>query len=246
MKRSHAFAIHLGLSVLICLPLVLLTSFVWYPGPFLEAMGGLQLISIVVICDVIIGPVITLIIFQSQKKSLKFDMAVIAILQTAAYCYGAYVIFEARPVFVVHYKDGMDVTSASRVDRSRLEELTWLGKTLSLTGPVLVSAELPKDKQEHQALIFAAISGIDLNSFPQYFIPYSEGAKDAARYSHPFAELKKHNAHRQKEIDALGRELLNTEENEIRYIPVRGAKKDFVAIVSAKGNFIKYYDFYPW
>ena len=46
---------------------------------------------------VVIGSLITLVIFDLKKKALKFDLSVIAALQLAALAYGCHVRFESRP-----------------------------------------------------------------------------------------------------------------------------------------------------
>jgi hypothetical protein len=57
---------------------------VWYPQHYFAAMGGTTLILLLIGVDVVIGPLITLIVFDPKKKSLRFDLAVIAVLQLGA------------------------------------------------------------------------------------------------------------------------------------------------------------------
>ena len=56
---------------------------VWYPQPYFAAMGGATLILLLIGVDVVIGPLITLIVFDPKKKSLRFDLAVIARCKSA-------------------------------------------------------------------------------------------------------------------------------------------------------------------
>ena len=84
MTRWRASSLHLGLSVLVGLGFAALTRFVWYPGPFFELSGAIGLLTILVPVDVLIGPLLTLLVFKSGKPSLRFDLTVIALLQAMA------------------------------------------------------------------------------------------------------------------------------------------------------------------
>ena len=124
LNRWKASALHLGLSAAIGLSVIALMLAVWYPQPYFAAMGGDTLILILIGVDVVIGPVITLIVFDPKKKSLKFDLAVIALLQLAALAYGCHVMFEARPVYNVFVVDRFEVVAANQVDDESLAKVT--------------------------------------------------------------------------------------------------------------------------
>ena len=111
LNRWKAAAIHLGLTALIAATVVIVMLMLWYPRPYFDAMGGRELLTIIVGVDVTIGPLLTLIVFDLKKKSLKFDLAVIVVLQVAALAYGAWVTFEARPAYVVFVKDRFQVVA---------------------------------------------------------------------------------------------------------------------------------------
>ena len=109
MTRWRAFSLHLGLSALVGLGFAALTRFVWYPSPFFELSGALGLLAILVPVDVLIGPLLTLMVFKTGKPSLRFDLTVIALLQATALMYGAWIIAEARPVYVVFFGNQLSV-----------------------------------------------------------------------------------------------------------------------------------------
>ena len=88
LNRWKASALHLALSAAIGVAVVALMLALWYPQPYFAAMGGDTLILLLIGVDVVIGPLITLIVFDPKKKSLRFDLAVIAVLQLAALVYG--------------------------------------------------------------------------------------------------------------------------------------------------------------
>src|SRR5436190_21384151 len=87
INRWKASAIHLAISAAIGISVVVLMLALWYPQHYFAAMGGGTLIMLLIGVDVVIGPLITLIVFDPKKKNLRFDLAVIALLQLAALVY---------------------------------------------------------------------------------------------------------------------------------------------------------------
>ena len=75
----------------------------WYPYPYRELSGGRELFALVVAVDVVLGPLITLVIFNPAKtrRHLVMDFTVIGLLQVAALAYGLWTVFVARPVHLV-------------------------------------------------------------------------------------------------------------------------------------------------
>jgi hypothetical protein len=116
--RWKAAGLHLALSALIALTVVLLLLAVWYPQPYFQAMGGEKLLRLLIGVDVVLGPLITLIIFDPRKPALKWDLAAIAALQVTALAYGGVVMFQARRA------DGSRVARVNGPRRSSAE-LRW-------------------------------------------------------------------------------------------------------------------------
>ena len=72
--RWQASATHLLISVAIAAVALFVLLRVWYPPPLFTAEGGNDLLFILVAVDVVIGPLITLIVFKSGKPGLRFDL----------------------------------------------------------------------------------------------------------------------------------------------------------------------------
>ena len=96
-SRWQAAGTHLLVSIAIAVAVVALMLALWYPGPLFEAAGGTGLLYILVGVDVVLGPLLTLIVFKSGKRGMKFDLAAIGLVQAAALLYGMHVVFLARP-----------------------------------------------------------------------------------------------------------------------------------------------------
>ncbi|WP_313056119.1 hypothetical protein [Pseudomonas lopnurensis] len=90
--RIKAFLMHLAVSAVIALLAVLLVFHIWYPAPLHEALGVTHIFLLLLLADVILGPLLTLVVFKIGKKTLIMDLAVIACLQLAALAYGLWTV----------------------------------------------------------------------------------------------------------------------------------------------------------
>ena len=80
MSRWKAAGIHLSISLAIGLLVGALLFGVWYPPPYFHAAGADELILLLVGIDIVLGPLMTLVIFRSGKRGLKFDLTVIGLV----------------------------------------------------------------------------------------------------------------------------------------------------------------------
>lgn len=101
-NRWQAFGIHLVISVVLFIALAAIIYFWWYPGILFQNDGGLEGIKLIASVDFFIGPVLTLLVYKIGKKSLPFDLAVIAALQVFCLAGGMWTVWQTRPVAVVY------------------------------------------------------------------------------------------------------------------------------------------------
>jgi hypothetical protein len=248
LNRWKASLIHLGISAAIAAAVVTLVLVVWYPGPFFEAMGGDRLIMLVIGVDVVIGPLVTLIIFKPGKKGLKFDLAVIALLQLAALAYGCNVMFAARPVYNVFVIDRFETVAANQVDEASLAKVTeGEFKALPLGGPKVIAARQPDDPTRQTDIIMQALNGgPDLANLPELYVPYAGQRAAAARAARPLAELIK----RQPGDAATIRSFLaksGRAEDSVGFLPMKARNRDMTVIIDGKtGDVVGIVPVYPW
>lgn len=233
MSRIKAFSIHLAISASIAASVIALMLLLWYAPPFFSALGGKQVLLILLGVDVTLGPLFTLIIFNPLKsrKALVFDLSVIALLQSAALVYGMSVVFQARPVFVVFSKDSFDLVTAnmlSNEDIAKAKNPDY--RSLPLTGPIYVYSEMPSGIKEHNEVVLGAFSGKDLPQFPQYYMPYDEHKAAAGKAAKSITELKKLNpgsiAEIEQSIHASGRA-----ESDVGFLPLLAKYHDQAVLV---------------
>ena len=239
MTRFKASSIHLAISAVIATSILAVMLLVWYPHPIFAAVGGQQVLMILLAVDVTLGPFATLLIFDTRKsrKALTFDLSVIALLQASALLYGMSVVFQARPAYVAFVEDSFKLVTAnmlSEEDIAKAKNPEYL--TLPLAGPVYVYSEEPKDVEDIKEVIFAELNGKGLQHLPKFYRPYPEHKAAAGMAARPLSELRERNPDRAAEIDEAihGSGRL---EADIGYLPLRANYRDLVVMVGkSDGN----------
>ena len=114
ITKLKATGVHLSISVLIFVYLTWKIVFDWYPGPYFAVDGGWQGIRLVGAVDLVLGPLITFLIFDNRKsmRAIVFDLVVIAVIQIGALAYGVHATYSQRPVAIVMFDEF--VVSATR------------------------------------------------------------------------------------------------------------------------------------
>jgi hypothetical protein len=102
LNRYQAFAIHIAISLVLFFILLTFITQSWYPGILFDTGNGWKAIALIVGIDLILGPLLTFIVFNPNKSSLKFDLWVIALVQAAALAYGTWTIHSSRPLAIAY------------------------------------------------------------------------------------------------------------------------------------------------
>lgn len=226
MSRYKAFSIHFLASALIVGTFLGLAVFVWYPSLYFELSGARRVVTTLVFVDIVLGPLMTLIIFKSGKPGLKTDLSIIAGLQSIAFLYGASVIVGERPAYVVYAVDRFEVVSPNvEFSESRHPEL----EVGLLSGPVFVYAELPEDGVERGRILMDSLGGgPDLAELPKYYQPYDAGAGEILARGRPVMNLVEAGM---ADEDKLGAIVGDIDLNSVLYIPIVGKSKVMSVII---------------
>lgn len=183
MTRWKASAIHLAISAVIATAVLMLFLLLWYPPPLFQADGGFRLLRTILVVDVVLGPLLTLVVFKSGKRGLKFDLWVIGALQVLALVFGMRVAFEARPAWiavmpyratVIHANEVFEPENSERFARAPL----W--------GPRPVAVREPATEDERQALFEDFFAGLpDIDFRPAHYLPLEERMEAIAAEADP-------------------------------------------------------------
>jgi hypothetical protein len=207
----------------------------WYPMPFREISGGRELFSIVVAVDVVLGPLLTLIVFNAQKprRELVRDLGTIALLQFIGLLYGLHTLYEARPV-VLAVESGHRIRVLRAVDLSRteLDKAPPEWRSLPWRGTLTVATRKLRGNETLEA-VKRALEGTDVGMRPELWLPASETAAVVARSGEPAAELVRHYAARSDEL-RLSIAATGLPVERLRFLPMLARSSDWVALVDNK------------
>lgn len=180
MTRFGAFFTHICLSLVVVGGFVLAAYFLWYPHPLLTLQGGLAVIGILMAVDIVIGPILTLIVFKAGKKGLFFDLSVIAIIQVVAFLYGASVIYSERPLYLAFAYNQFYVMAGQDLQGNPPD---FSGADhYGVLGPAVVFSEIPAGRAKSGDAMFAGLVGdSSVASDATSYKPLSQGKETLAR-----------------------------------------------------------------
>ncbi|MCK6396635.1 TfpX/TfpZ family type IV pilin accessory protein [Zoogloea sp.] len=246
-SRLRAAGIHLLLSAAVAALAAALVFGLWYPWPYTVLAGGTELFVLITSVDVVIGPALTLAVFDRIRKpvrELQRDLAVIAMLQLAALVYGMHTIFVARPVALVFEVDRLRVVTAVDIPDGGLEDAPQDLRRLPLDGPRLLRIERPAQGAEKLEAIQMAVAGTDLSARPRYWHSWDATARaEVLLKSRPLAQLPSADAQRQGELDAAVKRS-GRAADQLRYLPLQARKTDWIALIDGtSGDVVGYAPF---
>lgn len=185
MTRWKASAIHLGLSILVLGTIAALLVWRWYPPGLFHMAKADKLLTLVGVVDIVVGPLLTLIVYKQGKKTLRFDLTVIALLQVAAMAFGLYTMWQSRPVYLVASERYFDLVFANEIDPADLASAPPEYRELPLLGPLTVGIVVPTDPEERQKALDLALAGKDMQLVPANYRPYPHVAATVLASAQP-------------------------------------------------------------
>jgi len=195
IARFRASAIHLAISAVIALAVLILVFKVWYPGPLSDAVGVTHIFLLLVMVDLTLGPALTLVVYKKGKKSLKFDLAIIALLQLSALGYGLLNVAEGRPAWLVFSADRFDLVRVIDIDTRYADTVKPEYRSPSLAGPRWVAAMQPEDLDTRSTITLEAVfAGFDLQHRPYLYQPLTVAADAIRTRALPLEQLTQFNS----------------------------------------------------
>lgn len=147
-RRLRAAGIHFAISLAIFAVAMYLMLVHWYPGFHFTVDGGWQGTRIMVGVDLVLGPLLTLIIFNPRKarRLIVLDLGCIAAIQLAALAWGFYAIEGQRPVGL-NFHDGLFYSMTAHAVRAQPGAAEALER-LSDRKPALLYVAVPATPEE--------------------------------------------------------------------------------------------------
>jgi hypothetical protein len=191
--RFRAFLIHLSASIALALLALVLVFGVWYPAPLHKAAGVTAIFLIVLGVDVVIGPMLTFVVYKVGKKSLRFDLATIVCLQLAAFSYGLWTVAEGRPAWLVFSVDQFVLVQAYEIDDRKLSEALPMYRHPSLFGPGWAAARRANDAERSDVLIESLQAGLDIAQRPNFYSELNAATDGIRQHAQPLGDLERFN-----------------------------------------------------
>lgn len=216
---------------------------VWYPDIYSRVRGGLNLMGILFIVDLVCGPALTFVMSSRSKPkhSLIIDLTLVAIIQILALGYGVWSLWVARPIFIVHEIDRLKIIGLNDLSAAdRLMIPIELAPSL-FSKPLLVGLRKPQNDAERNAvLVESVLGGRDYSERPNFYIPYDQAyGFSTAQKAKPMNAFLDKNPEKIVEVIPLlanNSELVST----IKYLPLANIKGDAVAVLDSKGIVLGY------
>lgn len=230
-NRWQAFGLHLLISLLIFMGLVAVIYFLWYPGFLFRYDGGLEGVKLIAGVDFVIGPTLTLLVYKVGKKTLRFDLACIAVLQLACITGGMWTVWQTRPVAVV-FAAG---TYATVNKQAYAAQGYKPDKVAALQGrwPKWMAVKLPEGSEGGISAVWA-LTGENLHANVENYVPYDDMIPLLGRQGLQAADIK----------DAKGEfESFQKEHANSRFFPVTTSMySGYLAIDTDTGKVLEYFD----
>jgi hypothetical protein len=191
-EKLRAAGIHFLISLVLISLVFCLIYFVWYPKPFYDLSGGRGLVEIIFVVDLVLGPLLTLVVFN-KKKSFRhnfMDISVIACVQLAALGYGVYTVLQARPIFLGYEFGRFRVVHANEPDPQEIQKASSaIPNGLPLWGPEMIGLRKPMGANEQFDSIALALSGIYEAVQANLWVPYKNVESDVTTQAKPVQQL---------------------------------------------------------
>lgn len=232
MDKVKAALIHFSISVVIFCSIVAVAIVAWYPPPYFFADGGWQMIRMAAGVDVVLGPLMTLVVFKKGKPRLKLDLSIIAILQVSVLFWGILLMYQQRPVFVA-----FGVNQFYTVTEDQLAHDDQLHAKLNMLEqdtPVMVYVELPDDPKKRYSILTAGTrggyGGRPFYTLPRLYRPLSDNIAAVLNAGLDITALASDSPGNQAKLDAFLKKH-GGQVNDYAFVPLRCRYKSLVLVL---------------
>jgi hypothetical protein len=249
-EKLRAASLHLGISAIVACCVVALVYLGWYRDGLSSIEGVGQVLLLLLGIDVVLGPLMTLLVYKRGKKTLILDLAVIAFLQAAFLTYGVYSVELGRPAFLVFEENRFDTVSYADLPPDSKDQLAVNvdpNTSRSALGPVFVAAIPPTDPELAQKLLSTAMAGgPELSQLPMYYKGFEQSFEAIVAKARPLEELKKIAGNDAAGIDTFV-DSLGASKADFKYLPLKGKSKNGIVVINPNNpRFVAVGQFKPW
>ncbi|MDM1246083.1 hypothetical protein HX005_01525 [Acinetobacter sp. R933-2] len=240
--RIKLFFGHLCVSIILALVCFILVYIFWHPFPLAKAIGVTHIFIMMLCIDTVLGPLLTLIVAKKGKKTLKFDLVIIFILQISALVYGVYNISISRPVYIVFDTFRFDLVQANNIPKKLLTSADQPFNTLPLFTQNWVAVQSASSEKEKSDRTFWELEqGVAPSMMPNLYVPLSKYMSQVKSKSLDLSLLNEFNA--KEDVNAIIKKYPQADS----WVPLKANAVDMVVLINKeKGEVVKIVDLRPW
>lgn len=236
-KRLKFFLSHFAISAMIAIISIYLVFMVWYPVPLAKALGVTHLFLMLILIDVVIGPLFGWFVYKEGKKSLRIDLAVVILIQISAFSYGFYTIAQGRPAWILYDTFTFHVIRNIDIETSHLDHAKPKFQSASWLKPQLVALSAPSER----LIINQLPSGTIAMDHPMYYTDISDAQAQIQSAALPISFLEKFNSKQQ--INTVIQQYPKAD----AWVGLSAPAQDMVVLINKeKGEVVKIVDLRPW
>ncbi|WP_339663842.1 TfpX/TfpZ family type IV pilin accessory protein [uncultured Psychrobacter sp.] len=240
-KRTYYLLMHIILSLLLALAIAIFIKTQWYPSPLLKATGIMPIFIAIIAVQVVLWPLLSLFVYKENKKSLRFDLSTIIILQMTFWVFSLYALAQGRPAWIAYTLERFELVKANEIVITDIDSVNSDFKSPTWTGPQFVGTKLSEDADvRSKHLLEEVLGGISIAQRPEQYVNINVIKDRMLKEQQSLAELSKYN-----EISKVDKALASYPDAH-GYIPLRTQQVDMVVLLDDSGTPLQIVDLRPW
>lgn len=237
--KLKAFFVHLAISVVLVLAAYLLIRLLWYPAPLIKATDVGKIFVMILLVDLVLGPLLTFIIYKKHKKTLYMDLTIIILIQLSALSYGLYSVYKARPVWIAYVADRFELVRVNDIIED--DKHTY---NLPRFGPEYIYVDLKSLNESEQldSILKETEYNISPAQRPKFYNDFELAKPLIIKNSQDVALLNDYN----ESIDVAN--ILKKYPQADSFLPLKANAVDMTVLINRRyeGKVIQIVDLRPW
>lgn len=241
-KRLIFFLSHLSISILLALIIIAWVFLIWYPQPLAQAVGVTHIFLMMVAIDVVLGPILGFFVYKEGKKTLKFDLSVIILIQLSALGYGLYSIAQGRPVWLVYNVDRFELVRNNEIIDTNIQKVQAQFRNPSWFKPKFAAVQIAKNSEERSKNMFEELlGGVSLAQRPERYVGLVQVKPQIQKRAQNLNDLEKYNS--KQEVKTVLKEYPSAD----AWVPLKANAIDMVVLMNKNSaQVVKIVDLRPW
>lgn len=241
-NKLKAFLFHFILSVIVVSLVISTVIYFWYPVDYLSVTSFKEIALLIISIDLVIGPLLTFVVFNPKKKSLRFDLAVITLFQLSALTYGTYTLYETHPLYLTFNEGSFSLISAKDVQPENAKHSEY--KISKLKSTKLAYVELPTDYENLMDVVIRnkTEGAQKLEQRTEFYKPYKRNIDNILTKSLDSGLILSDNILTQENPLLSG----NSDTSKLAFFPLKGTKDAIIILDKETASPVGTINRSPW